>query len=77
MTVWAGKPMNKTLFASISGLVAFATSYVVVVIGVYIKCFFNEVTFILPVALAGGLRGGVMMGVVIFLLQLLAGAKRS
>lgn len=68
--------MKKTFFAVFSGFVAFAATYVLVPIGVYIKCFFNNINFSLPAALDGNWKQAVLAGVVIFLLQLLAGTRK-
>ena len=76
-TVKAKKSRKKMVFAVISGTAAFATSFLVVVVGVYITCFFNDVTYILPVVLAGALKVAFFTGVIFFLLQLLAGTRKS
>lgn len=45
-----------------AGGVAFILAAVLIVIGIYIKCYFNNIGFIFSVALEGALKGGALMG---------------
>jgi hypothetical protein len=69
------KSMNRLLTSLLSGAIAFVLSFALVLIGTYIKCFFNDVEFMSSIAMVGALRGAAFAGCSICFLQFMAGGR--